>query len=117
MLILMFVPCRLGLDVLMQVDACRIFRFEDRLAPCHLVRGAVCHDQIAIRLDRLLVPDHAGLGDADAVERSAQRAEPAGQDRTLDGGDNHRRQVAILLGYCMPTTLMQRYYIRSFGWE
>src|ERR1700712_2640569 len=51
------------------------------------------HDQEFVRLERLLVIQHAVTRDPDAVESGPQRAHPAHDHRTLgraaDGGEDH----------------------------
>ena len=89
-----FFASRLRFDVLMQVNARRIARLEDRSGSRHLIGGTMCHDKISISFHGFFVLDDAVFGNPNAEERRAKCAEPTDQDRTLDSSNDHGGQVA-----------------------
>jgi len=70
----------------MNIDLYRRGLFNRLLCLGHLVRRAVRDQQELVRLQRHLILENAVLGDTDAVQAGADRAQPTHDDRSLQGG-------------------------------
>src|SRR5579859_6123787 len=87
--------CRFGgLDAVVDLDR-RWFRgLEDRLGRRDLCCRTLGHHEEPIHLHGGLVVDHAVLRYADAIERCAERAQPADQNGVLEGDDGNGQEQA-----------------------
>ena len=79
---------------LVHIDARRVAGLQNRLGPRHFIRRAMAHHEKSVRLDGLLVLDHAVLRNADAEQRGSECAQSTEQDGAFDCSNDHRRQMA-----------------------
>src|SRR3989442_7965315 len=79
------IASRLKSPVIVNVDLYRRGPFNRLLRLGRIIRGAVRNQQELVRLQRYFITENAVLGNTDAVQAGADRAQPTHDDCSLQG--------------------------------